>query len=293
MATARQHQINFLLSAQQNGNFSAVFSKAQQDFARLGGEIRALNKLQADISSYQKQQAAAQNTEAKLRSLEKQYGLIQEEIEAAAGSTAGLEREKAKLEQRIADATAALERQNQKLGDTQQRLQDAGVKTADLAGESARLAEKLEGLKSRQEAAASSARSAGQAYLAAAGNAGDFGTRASEAFSAAQQSLAAAGIAKGLHEIKDAYAECVTIAAGFQEGMSNVEALSGSTAQELAALTAKAKELGAETKYTAQQSSEAMGYMAMAGWDAQEMLSGMDGVIDLAAASGEDLQLRL
>ena len=102
MATARQHQINFLLSAQQNGNFSAVFSKAQQDFARLGGEIRALNKLQADISSYQKQQAAAQNTEAKLRSLEKQYGLIQEEIEAAAGSTAGLEREKAKLEQRIA-----------------------------------------------------------------------------------------------------------------------------------------------------------------------------------------------
>ena len=289
MATARQHQINFLLSAQQNGNFSAVFSRAQQDFARLGGEIRALNKLQADISSYQKQQTAAQNTEAKLRSLEKQYGLIQEEIEAAAGSTAGLEREKAKLEQRIADATAALERQNQKLGDTQQRLQDAGVKTADLAGESARLAEKLEGLKSRQEAAASSARSAGQAYLAAAGNAGDFGTRASEAFSAAQQSLAAAGIAKGLHEIKDAYAECVTIAAGFQEGMSNVEALSGSTAQELAALTAKAKELGAETKYTAQQSSEAMGYMAMAGWDAQEMLSGMDGVIDLAAASGEDL----
>ncbi len=275
MATARQHQINFLLSAQQNGNFSAVFSKAQQDFARLGGEIRALNKLQADISSYQKQQAAAQNTEAKLRSLEKQYGLIQEEIEAAAGSTAGLER------------------QSQKLGDTQQRLQDAGVKTADLAGESARLAEKLEGLKSRQEAAASSARSAGQAYLAAAGNAGDFGTRASEAFSAAQQSLAAAGIAKGLHEIKDAYAECVTIAAGFQEGMSNVEALSGSTAQELAALTAKAKELGAETEYTARQSSEAMGYMAMAGWDAQEMLSGMDGVIDLAAASGEDLQLRL
>lgn len=60
MATARQHQINFLLSAQQNGNFSAVFSKAQQDFARLGGEIRALNKLQENISSYQKQQAAAQ-----------------------------------------------------------------------------------------------------------------------------------------------------------------------------------------------------------------------------------------
>lgn len=291
MATARQHQINFLLTAQQNGNFSAVFSKAQQDFARLGREIQSLNKLQSDVSSYQKQQAAVQNTEAKLQNLQRQYDLIQREIAETETSTAGLEREKARLEQRIADATAALERQNQKLGTTQQRLQEAGVDTADLAGESARLAEELEGLKSRQEEAASSARSAGQAYLAAAGNAGDFGTRASEAFSAAQQSLAAAGIAKGLHEIKDAYAECVTIAAGFEEGMSSVEALSGSTAQEMAGLTAKAKELGAETKYTALQSSEAMGYMAMAGWNAQEMMSGMSGVIDLAAASGEDLAM--
>jgi len=57
----------------------------------------------------------------------------------------------------------------------------------------------------------------------------------------------------------------------------------------MAELTNKAKELGAETKYTALQASEAMGYMAMAGWDAQEMLSGMNGVIALAAASSEDL----
>ena len=50
-----------------------------------------------------------------------------------------------------------------------------------------------------------------------------------------------------------------------------------------------AKELGATTKFTANESGEAMGYMGMAGWNAQQMLAGMPGVLDLAAASGEDL----
>ena len=65
--------------------------------------------------------------------------------------------------------------------------------------------------------------------------------------------------------------------------------LANSNTSEMAALTAEAKELGATTKFTAQQSANAMEYMAMAGWDAREMLNGMDGVINLAAAAGEDL----
>ena len=73
--------------------------------------------------------------------------------------------------------------------------------------------------------------------------------------------------------------------------MSNVEAISGATAEEMELLSGKAKELGATTKFTAQEAADAMGYMAMAGWDAQEMLSGMDGVLQLAAASGEDLAM--
>ncbi|MCX4266106.1 MAG: phage tail tape measure protein, partial [Firmicutes bacterium] len=56
-------------------------------------------------------------------------------------------------------------------------------------------------------------------------------------------------------------------------------------------LAAEAKELGATTKFTATEAADAMGYMAMAGWDATDMLSGMDGVMQLAAASGEDLAM--
>ena len=269
------HTMDFVLNAALNGNFKGTFSRAQQEFVRLGKEIQGLNRLQSDISSYQKQQKAVQNTEAKLRNLEKQYDLIQQEIRETNGPTASLEREQAKLEQRIRETTAAFERQNQKLSATEQRLKDAKVDTGNLSGESQRLAAQMQELARRQEETARAAQS--------------FGGSVQDAFSAAQQALASAGIATGLHEIYEAYAECVTIAADFESSMSNVEALSGSTAQEMAELTAAAKELGANTKYTAQQAADAMGFMGMAGWKAQEMLDGMDGVINLAAAAGEDL----
>ena len=57
--------------------------------------------------------------------------------------------------------------------------------------------------------------------------------------------------------------------------MSNVEALSGATGEELTALSDKAKEMGATTKFTAGESADALSYMALAGWDTQSMLDGM------------------
>ncbi|WP_311481452.1 phage tail tape measure protein [uncultured Anaerococcus sp.] len=77
--------------------------------------------------------------------------------------------------------------------------------------------------------------------------------------------------------------------ADFEAAMSEVEAISGASGGELNALTNKAKEMGATTKFSATQSAEALKYMGMAGWKSQEMIDGLPGVINLAAASGEDL----
>ncbi len=71
--------------------------------------------------------------------------------------------------------------------------------------------------------------------------------------------------------------------------MSQVEAISGTTGEALDELTAKAKEMGATTKFTATEAAEAMTYMAMAGWESEDMLDGIEGIMNLAAASGEDL----
>ena len=81
----------------------------------------------------------------------------------------------------------------------------------------------------------------------------------------------------------------VTVAAGFESAMSEVSAISGSTGSDLEDLSDKALEMGAKTKFSASEAAEAMKYMAMAGWKTEEMLSGIEGIMSLAAASGEDL----
>lgn len=97
------------------------------------------------------------------------------------------------------------------------------------------------------------------------------------------------GLQKTLELLKSAAAYCYQVGTSFESAMSQVEAISGASGSQLEALTNKAKELGSTTKFTATQAAEAMNYMAMAGWDAEKMLSGIDGVIALAAANGGDL----
>lgn len=81
----------------------------------------------------------------------------------------------------------------------------------------------------------------------------------------------------------------VTTAANFESAMSQVAAVSGATGSDLDALSEKAREMGSKTKFSASEAAEAMNYMAMAGWKTEDMLSGIEGVMNLAAASGEDL----
>ncbi|EGQ3575718.1 phage tail tape measure protein [Staphylococcus pseudintermedius] len=75
----------------------------------------------------------------------------------------------------------------------------------------------------------------------------------------------------------------------FDDSMRKVKATSGATSGEFQQLRDKALEMGAKTKFSASQSAEALNYMALAGWDTKEMMTGIDGVMQLAAASGEDL----
>ena len=77
----------------------------------------------------------------------------------------------------------------------------------------------------------------------------------------------------------------------FQSAMSEVGAISGATGDELAILEKKARDMGATTKFSASDAADGLKYMAMAGWDTNAMLEGLDGVLALAAASGEDLGL--
>lgn len=84
-------------------------------------------------------------------------------------------------------------------------------------------------------------------------------------------------------------AAAIKVGSDFEAGMSKVQSISGASATEIQQLADKAKEMGAKTKFSATESAEAFQYMAMAGWKTGDMLNSIEGIMNLAAASGEDL----
>ncbi len=292
MASQRQYNFDFVLNAVMNGGFRGVFNEAQQKFVQLEQEIKNLQAIQRDISAYQKQTQAVQNTTQKLNNLkeqlaaiERQKGFLQNQIDSAEKEgratdelnvkLAALDLKQAQLEGRIDTTSAALTRQTNQLEGTGKRLADAGLSTDNLAGKEEELQKRIEALREEQQKATEEM--------------GNFQEEGTDSVTAVADALAASQIVEKLGAIKDAFLECVEVSKEFEKSMSAVEAIAGATDDEMDALTEQAKELGATTIYTAQQSAEAMEYMAMAGWDAEEMLAGMPAMTTLAAAAGEDL----
>ena len=101
--------------------------------------------------------------------------------------------------------------------------------------------------------------------------------------------LAASAIKAAANALKDFAVDVVNTGSQFDASMSNVAALSGATAEELELLESTAREFGATTQFSASEAADALGYMALAGWNAEESADALGGVLNLAAASGMDL----
>lgn len=147
-------------------------------------------------------------------------------------------------------------------------LKDANTKVKELGNESSDAADDVKDLGDEASGTASGGISA---MTVALGN------------------LVADGIKKAGSELKDFTKDIVQTGMTFEASMSSVGAVSGASAAEMEMLREKAEEMGATTKFTAAESADAFQYMAMAGWKTSDMLDGISGVLDLAAASGEDL----
>lgn len=272
---AKEFQMLFRLGAKLGENFNGTFSSAQKVLQATQKEVQAFNKLQSDVNAYQRQQEGITKTNEKLAMYQRELANVRKEMSQSSEFSSTLANREEELKNKIANTEDAIVKKNQRLSEMRANLSEAGVNVNDLAGESQRLEAQMRELQKQEEQAA-----------AEAVNFGSSGVSAIEAVSSA---LAATGIAAGLSKVKEAYTECVSAAMEFGGTMSTVEALSGASASEMAALSQSAKEYGANTVFTANQSASAMTYMGMAGWDATQMISGLPGVLNLAAASGEDL----
>lgn len=278
----KEWELLFNLSAKQNSNFSSTFKAAQSALVETQNRIQQLNKVQSDITAYQKQQQAVDSTKQRLAVLQQQYDNIQKEIQETEGYSSALENKLISKQAQIDKTTTSLHTYEQRLAATGNTLREAGVDTTQLTAETAQLETEVDKLKDQQVDLKKTMDEAGE-------GAKGFGEKSVEALDAVESVLATAGIAKALGEIKDAYMDCINTAGDFEASMSNVEALSGASGDELESLSDKAKEMGATTKFTAGESADALSYMALAGWNTQSMLEGISPVLNLAAAANMDL----
>lgn len=127
-----------------------------------------------------------------------------------------------------------------------------------------------------------------QSGLSGLGVSGKVGTLALKGIGVAAKATAATMAAAGT-AIAAVGAYSVSVGKEFEAQMSTVSAISGATGDDFEALKAKAKEMGATTSFSATEAGQAMEYMAMAGWKTEDMIGGIGGVMNLAAASGEEL----
>lgn len=274
---AKSYEMLFKLGAQLGADFNGTFSSAQKLLAQTQREIQSLNKEQGSIRAFEKVSADVKKAQDSYNDYQAKLKNVRDEMANAETVTASMKNAEIDLERAVANANLKLGEKQAKLDALGNELREAGINTEDLAGESKRLFEEMESLKKAEEDAAEEAE--------------DFGEKGESAFELIGEAIVSAGIIEGLKEIGEAYLECVEVSSQFQYQMSGVKAISGASAAEMELLSNKAKQMGADTKFTAAESGEALEYMAMAGWKTEDMLGGLEGIMYLAAAANEELGL--
>ena len=273
MATAKQFELLFQLTARLGPNFSQSFKNASQTMKLLQNDLRSADQKLKDVSAYQKQQTAVEKRRQRVSELQAEHERLTREIEEAGQATPELTRQLQANERALQKAQDATAREEERLGELSNTLREAGVNTDNLGRDTNELRQQYERLEQAQkkvqeitekQAANKQAISQTKAQLG-----GLVGT------------VTAVGAA--------IYAGPVKKAAEFQEQMSTVKSISNASAEDMAKLSQKAKEMGATTAFTAAEAGEAMEYMAMAGWKTGDMLGGIEGIMNLASASGEEL----
>ena len=222
----------------------------------------------------------------------KAYEPIQEEIGKTGEKAKQLKEKMAELEKAGKVDTSEYKALGEELKSTESQLKDLKQQAKDVSEEfgnpisheqydalQREIIETEQQLKQLQEAAAQS-----KEVLVKLGEAGGKMEKAGDAISEGGKKMS--GMTAAIGGIGLA---AVKTAADFDSAMSQVAAVSGASGDDFLALRDKAREMGEKTKFSASEAAEAMNYMAMAGWKTGDMLEGIDGIMNLAAASGENL----
>ena len=264
--TAKSEQFTKIAEAQRKKVeiLQTAVEKSRAKYTAAGENVEKYRKELSDAQGELERLKGSENaTTEEVQEQEKAVAELAKKLEAAEKGYTTAEKQTKNWEISLNRAEAELNDTQRKLGETNEKLREMG----------------------------NSSRYTKEQIEAAESTLSDFGRKAqpiANGFKAAFKtvlavSAAAAGASAAV--IK----KSADIGGEFEAQMSKVAAISGATQGEMEQLTAKAKEMGGTTKFTAKQAGEALEYMSMAGWKTADMLGGIEGIMHLAAASGEDL----
>lgn len=276
---------------------------AEQGVSKTSAEYK---KLENALASCEKEQDSNEKSvnKLKLSILEQQGAINKTEADIGKYSTAltNLEKDQNSAADAAKKQASAYESLEKTIADQQKNLDDLKSKYAsvvleqgknsdsakDLAGQIDKLSTELNDNKTKLNDADKAADELDKSL----DDLGDSAEESSSSFGSmtvAIGNLISQGIQMAIGAVKDFVKETINVGKEFDSSMSQVAAVSGATGDDLEALRDKAKEMGANTKFSASEAADAFNYMAMAGWKTEDMLSGIDGVLALAAAGNTDL----
>ena len=224
---------------------------------------------------------------------------LAENIRRLSAEHAAAKSKLAALEKAAEDLVPAEKSLTERLSDQKQELERLKTKYVDTAVQYGKNSYEAKKLKQEIKTLSTEIGAEEKAVNQAAEGLGEMNEKAKKA----ESSISAAAVSVGtfignlaLDVLKEAVTQLKHIGEDilqtgmdFESSMSKVKAVSGASAEEMETLTEKAREMGSTTKFSASEAADAMNYMAMAGWKTDDMIAGIDGIMNLAAASGEDL----
>ena len=239
---AKEHELLFKINAQMGSSYQATFREATAAMGSLRDEYNALANTAKDIAAYQRQAQAVENTKAKLELLQQQYANIQKEISETGGFSSDLENKLASKQRQIDKTTEALQNQTDKLSQYEAALQQAGVDTSNLEGESKRLEGEMDNMR--------------RSFDEAGKGAEEMSASATDALMDLEGVLVGAGIVKMTQELAELLRDCADASMEFEAGMAAVRRTVGGSEEEMAALGDEFQRMAATMPITISELTE-------------------------------------
>lgn len=296
-----KQQLQRLNDTQKNGqkiveNLTAKYEEAAATYGEASDEAKQYAKQLGDAEAAQKRnEDAAKKLELQIINQDTAVKNCKAQVDKYRSALTEIQKETQQTENQTESLTDTVDRQETELKNLKDRYIEVATQQGRNSDEARALANEIEDLSGELKQNRDKLKDASSAADELDRSMEDVGDGAAGAqdgittFGIALGNLIADVVQNAISKLSELITNTIEVGRTFDTSMSKVAALSGASAEDMEMLRDTAKEFGSTTQFSASQAADALGYMALAGWDAQQSADGLGGVLNLAAASQMDL----